>query len=326
MIITRTPLRITLGGGGTDLPSYYEEFGGLVLSAAISRYIYIAINRTFTPGYFLKYSTIEHVDKIEEIEHPLIREALAMHEVETGIELVSVADIPAGTGLGSSGAFTVGLLRAIHAFNRNHVTAGNLASEACIIEIDRLNRSVGKQDQYSAAYGGLTAFDFEPGGSVRVAPVMVSTETLHDLEEHLLLFFTGYSRDADRVLEEQRHRSEGGDGEMIANLHTVKELGLASRVALEAGDTQEFAAIMHEHWQHKKKRSAIMSNDNVNRWYDVAMDNGALGGKLVGAGAGGFLLFYAKDQDALRARMVEEGLAEVRFSFDHDGSTLLARD
>ena len=326
MIITRTPLRITLGGGGTDLPSYYEEFGGMVISAAISRYIYIAINRTFTTGYFLKYSAIEHVDQIDQIEHPLVREALRMHQVETGIELVSVADIPAGTVLGSSGAFTVGLLRAIHAFNRSHVTAGNLASEACRIEIDLLGRPVGKQDQYAAAYGGLTAFEFEKGGAVRVTPLMISTETLHDLEEHLLLFFTGYSRDADRVLEEQRHRSEQRDDEMLDNLHTVKDLGIASREALERGDTEEFAAIMHEHWQHKKKRSANMSNDNVNRWYEVAMANGALGGKLVGAGAGGFLLFYAKDQDALRARMVEEGLTEVRFSFDHDGSTLLARD
>ncbi|MGP8058360.1 MAG: galactokinase [Acidimicrobiales bacterium] len=326
MIITRTPLRITLGGGGTDLPSYYEEFGGFVISAAISRYIYIAINQTFTPGYFLKYSAIEQVQKIDDIEHPLVRESLLLHGVASGIELVSVADIPAGTGLGSSGAFTVGLLRAIHAFNRSHVTAGNLASEACTIEIDRLGRPVGKQDQYIAAYGGLTAFDFEPGGSVRVNPLMVSTETLHDLEEHLMLFFTGYSRDADRVLEEQRHRSEHRDGEMIANLHTVKELGIASREALEAGDTQEFASIMHQHWQHKKKRSAVMSNDNVNRWYDLAMANGALGGKLVGAGAGGFLLFYANDQDALRSCMVDEGLSEVRFSFDHDGSTLLTRD
>jgi len=326
MIITRTPLRITLGGGGTDLPSYYEQFGGMVLSAAISRYIYIAINRTFTPGYFLKYALAEHVDRLEDIEHPIIREALRMYDVESGIELVSVADIPAGTGLGSSGTFTVGLLRSIHAFRRTHVTAGNLASDACRIEVDILGRPVGKQDQYIAAYGGLTAFEFEPGGGVRVNPISISQETLHDLEEHLLLFFTGYSRDADRVLEEQRNRSEKGDAEMISNLHRVKELGLASRKALEAGDTEEFAAIMDEHWQHKKQRSTVMSNDNVNRWYDAAMANGGLGGKLVGAGAGGFLLIYAKDQDAVRAAMVDEGLTEVRFTFDHDGSTLLARD
>ena len=326
MIITRTPLRISLGGGGTDLPSYYASHGGLVISAAISRYVYIAINRTFTPGYFLKYSNIEQTDDIDDIEHPIIREALRMHRVDPGIELVSVADIPAGTGLGSSGTFTVGLLRAIHALRRNHVTAGNLAAEACRIEIDRLGRPVGKQDQYIAAYGGVTAFEFNTDHSVRVAPVMITTETLHDLEEHLLLFFTGYSRDADRVLEEQRTRSEQGDDEMIANLHRVKDLGKASRQALESGDTEEFAAIMHEHWCHKKKRSSSMSNDNVDRWYELAMESGALGGKLVGAGAGGFLLFYAKDQDAVRSAMVDENLTEVRFNFDHDGSTLLARD
>lgn len=326
MIITRTPLRITLGGGGTDLPSYYGRFGGLVVSAAISRYIYISINRTFTPGYFLKYSDIEYPQKIDDIEHPLIREALRMHEIEPGIELVSVADIPAGTGLGSSGTFTVGLLRAIHAFKRNHATAGNLADEACRIEIDTLGRPVGKQDQYIAAYGGLTAFEFQQDHSVRVTPAMVSTDTLHDLDEHLLLFFTGYSRAADRVLEEQRDRSERGDGQMIDNLHRVKELGRASLEALERGDTGAFASLMHEHWLNKKKRSASMSNTNVDHWYDVAMENGALGGKLVGAGAGGFLLFYAKDQDALRTAMAKEELPEVRFNFDLDGSTLLVRD
>jgi len=325
VIISRTPLRITLGGGGTDLPSYYERFGGLVLSAAINKYVYIAVNETFTPGYFIKYSAIESVERREDIEHPIVREALMAHDVASGIEIVSVADIPAGTGLGSSGTFTVGLLRALYAHRRMHVTAGNLAAQACHIEIDRLQRPVGKQDQYIAAYGGLTAFEFAPGGSVRVEPIMVSNDTLHDLEEHMLLFFTGYSRDADKVLSEQRTRSESGDEEMLANLHLVKEIGIASRQALEKGDTLEFARLMDEHWQHKKKRSADMSNGNVDRWYRVAIESGALGGKLVGAGAGGFLLFYAKDQDGVRSAMATEGISEVRFIFDHEGSTLLTR-
>jgi D-glycero-alpha-D-manno-heptose-7-phosphate kinase len=326
MIITRTPLRISLGGGGTDLPSYYRRFGGQVVSAAINRYIFIAINRTFTEDYFLKYSALERVDRIEEIAHPIVREVLSTHHVGPGVELVSVADIPSGTGLGSSGAFTVGLLRAVLAYRREHATAGNLADEACSIEIDRLERPVGKQDQYISAFGGLTCLTFEPDGPVRVSPLMISNETLRDLEEHLLMFFTGYSRDADRVLEEQRTRSEEGDMEMIENLHYVKTLGVDIKEALEKGDLDTFASLMDDHWNHKKKRSASMSNSRIDRWYEVAMANGALGGKLVGAGAGGFLLFYAKDQDNLRAAMEEEGLNEVRFSFDHDGSVVLVRD
>jgi D-glycero-alpha-D-manno-heptose-7-phosphate kinase len=326
MIITRAPLRITLGGGGTDLPSYYETFGGFVLSAAISKYIFIAINRTFTPDYFLKYSALERVERPGQIEHPIVREVLLAHEIGPGVEIVSMADIPSGTGLGSSGAFTVGLLHAVHAFCRSHAGAGDLAEEACAIEIERLSRPVGKQDQYVAAFGGLKCFGFKPGGQVEASPIGVSTETLYDLEDHLLMFFTGYSRDADRVLVEQKQRSEGGDAEMIDNLHVVKELGLRSKAALEQGDTEGFAMIMHEHWEHKKKRSASMSNGHIDRWYQLGRDNGALGGKLVGAGAGGFLLFYSRNHRALRQAMAAEGLAEVRFTFDHDGSTVIARD
>ena len=241
MIITRTPLRITLGGGGTDLPSYYESFGGVVVSAAINKYIFISINSTFTPDYFLKYSNLERVDKATAIEHPIIREALLNHEVEPSVEIVSTADIPSGTGLGSSGAFTVGLLRAIYAVRRDHVSAGDIAEEACRIEIEQLNRPVGKQDQYVAAFGGLKTYSFNPDGTVTVEPLAVSTETYHDLEEHLLMFFTGYSRAADQVLEEQRSKSTAGDSEMIDNLHFVKDLGLRSRDALEAGDVEGFA-------------------------------------------------------------------------------------
>jgi D-glycero-alpha-D-manno-heptose-7-phosphate kinase len=326
MIITRAPLRITLGGGGTDLPSYYEQFGGFVLSAAISKYIFISVNRTFTPDYFLKYSALERVERPDRIEHPIVREVLLAHDIGPSVEIVSMADIPSGTGLGSSGAFTVGLLHAVYAFRRDHVTAGDLADEACAIEIGRLGRAVGKQDQYVAAFGGVKCFDFKPDGQVAVSPLALSTDTLHDLEEHLLMFFTGYSRDADKVLAEQKRRSEGGDPQMIDNLHFVKELGLRSRAALEQGDTEGFAALMHVHWEHKKKRSASMSNASIDRWYHLGRDSGALGGKLVGAGAGGFLLFYVHDQRALRQAMAAERLTEVRFTFDHDGSTVLARE
>jgi D-glycero-alpha-D-manno-heptose-7-phosphate kinase len=325
MLITRTPLRISLGGGGTDLPSYYERFGGFVISAAINKYIFIALNNTFTDDYFLKYSALERVNEVDEIDHPIVREALKEYPIGPGIELVSLADIPSGTGLGSSGSFTVGLLRAIYAHRREHVTAGALAEEACSIEIDRLQRPVGKQDQYIAAFGGLTCFDFEPEGRVRVSPLMISTETLHDLEEHLLMFFTGYSRGADQMLGDQRKRSEQGEDEMLDNLRYIKGIGRQIKLSLEQGDIIRFAELMDEHWQHKKKRSEGMSNDRINEWYDIGMDSGAIGGKLVGAGAGGFLLFYAKDQDSLRMAMSEQGLSEVRFSFDHDGSTVIVR-
>jgi D-glycero-alpha-D-manno-heptose-7-phosphate kinase len=326
MIITRTPLRISLGGGGTDLPSYYQNFGGMVVSAAITKYIYIAINETFTDDYFLKYSALERVATVDEIDHPIVREALWSHPIGPSIELVSLADIPSGTGLGSSGTFTVGLLRAIYAYRREHVTAAALAEEACSIEIERLHRPVGKQDQYIAAFGGLTCFRFEQDGRVRVSPLMVSNDTLHDLEEHLVMFFTGYSRGAETVLEDQRKRSENGEQGMLENLRFIKEIGISIKSALESGDTIGYAELMDLHWQHKKERTASMSNEAINRWYDVGMASGAIGGKLVGAGAGGFLLFYAKDQDSVRSAMTREGLREVRFSFDHDGSAVIVRD
>ncbi|HEX4579452.1 MAG TPA: galactokinase [Candidatus Dormibacteraeota bacterium] len=325
MLITRTPLRISLGGGGTDLPSYYLEHGGVVVSAAIDKYIFIAINRTFTNDYFIKYSELERTASVAEIRHPLVREALQLHEVGPGLELVSLADIPAGTGLGSSGAFTVGLLRALYAFKREHVSANTLAEQACHIEIDRLGRSGGKQDQYIAAFGGVTCFEFCRDGRVQVSPLLISQDTLHDLEEHLLLFFTGYARDADVMLADQRKRTEAGDTTMIDNLAGIADIGRRIKAALELGDTRGFAALMHEHWQLKRDRTAGMTSSDTDRWYDLAMANGALGGKLVGAGAGGFLMFYAPEPARLRAALARERLAEVRFHFDFDGSTMVAR-
>jgi len=326
LLITRTPLRISLGGGGTDLPSYYRRFGGMVVSAAINKYVYIGINRTFTDDYFLKYSELERVRTVPEIRHAIMREALTIHPVGPSVEIVSLADIPSGTGLGSSGTFTVGLLRALYAFQRRHVVAGALAEEACGIEIDRLGRAVGKQDQYVAAFGGLTCCEFCADDTVNVAALRISNETLHDLEERLLLFFTGYARSADAILEDQKTRSEAGDQAIFDNLHAIAAIGRRVRSALEAGDTDGFGRLMHEHWEHKRVRSESMSSRQVDGWYDVGMANGALGGKLVGAGAGGFLMFYAADPAALRQAMAREGLAELRFAFDLDGSTVVVRD
>lgn len=326
MLITRTPLRISLGGGGTDLASYYEERGGFVLSAAIDKYVFIGMNRTFGDDYQIKYSAMEQVGTIEAIEHPLVRECLSTNGVAPGVEIVSMADIPAGTGLGSSGTFTVGLLQAIHAFHREHATAAALAEEACHVEIDLLGNSVGKQDQYIAAFGGITCFDFHPDGSVDATPLAISKDAVYELEDRLLMFFTGYSRQAAEVLGDQKRRSEARDPEMLDNLDAVKALGLEVKLALEQDDTRRFGELMHEHWLTKRRRSQGMSNGEIDRWYEVALANGALGGKLVGAGGGGFLLFYAEDRRALRAAMAGEGLAEVRFRFEHEGSKLIVND
>ncbi len=326
MLITRTPLRISLGGGGTDLPSYYRRCGGHVVSAAITKYVYIGINHTFTDDYFLKYSELERVREVDHISHPIIREALRLHAIGPSLEIVSLADIPSGTGLGSSGTFTVGLLKAIYALNREHVLSSALAEEACHLEMDILGRPVGKQDQYIAAVGGLTCFEFAMDGSVEVSPLRISNPTLHDLEERLLLFFTGYARDASSVLGDQNQRTEGGDESMLENLQRVSEIGRGIRDRLEDGDTHGFAELMHQHWQHKRVRTPGMSSSAIDEHYQLAMANGALGGKLVGAGAGGFLMFYAADPVALRAAMKGAGLTEMRFGFDFDGSSVIVRD
>lgn len=322
MLIARAPLRITLGGGGTDLPTYYRRFGSVVLAAAINRYVYVAISRTLTGDYVLRHAELERVHEIAEIRHPIIREALSIHPIGPSVEIVSLADVPSGTGLGSSGTFTVALLRALHRFRGERVSRPALAEAACQIEIDRLNRPVGKQDAYIAAFGGLTCFEFQPDGKVCVASLAVSDRTTRDLEEHLVLFFTGRVRDASLALAHQRASSEIGEATMMRNLHEVARLALAARHALEVGDTQKFAAVLHEQWLLKCARGAAVSTAEIDGWYKMALAHGAVGGKLVGAGGGGFLMFYADDPDALRAAMTAEGLVELPFAFDREGVTV----
>jgi D-glycero-alpha-D-manno-heptose-7-phosphate kinase len=324
MIIVRSPLRISLGGGGTDLPSYYRKHGGFLIAAAIDKYIYITVHRRFVDGFFLKYSQLEDVPRIEEIKHPIIREALKLAGVEErNLEIASMADIPAGTGLGSSGSFTTALLKALHALRKNLVHPSELAEQACHIELEKLGEPVGKQDQYIAAYGGITCFHFLPDDRVQAAPLKISEEALLELEDNLLLFFTGYSRSSSTILQEQDDKSKRSDSAMLENLHFVKELGQQSQVALEKADLHEFARLMDVHWQRKKQRSAAMSNQRINEWYDLAMANGALGGKLIGAGGGGFLMLYAEDKARLRHAMHEQGLMEVRFRFEPEGTKTL---
>ena len=326
MVIARSPLRITLGGGGSDLPSYYREHGGLVISAAIDKYVFVTVTRPFVTGIFLKYSKLEQVGRCADVQHPIIRETLQMLDFETPqIEITTLADIPAGTGLGSSGSFTTALLKALHTHRRQHLQADELAKMACEIEIERLKEPVGKQDQYIAAFGGLTCFRFLPDEQVQVAPLRIGVETLHDLEDNLLLFFTGFARSASAVLRDQVTRTETSDKTMVQNLHCVRELGLMSKKTLEAGKTADFGELLHEQWENKKRRSAGMSNSQINEWYELGRQNGAVGGKLVGAGGGGFLLFYAEDRNRLRSAMNKAGLEEVRFHFDFEGTkTLLA--
>ena len=325
MIITRSPLRISLGGGGTDLPSYYRKHGGFVLSAAINRYVYITINEAFRPRIILKYSRLEDVERWEDIQHPIIREALRLTGV-TGpyLEIVSLSDIPAGTGLGSSGSFTTALLRALHTMNRNFVPPQELAEQACHIEIDLLKEPVGKQDQYIAAFGGITCFEFLPDDRVIAEPLKIASETLANLEDNLLLFFTGASRSAAEVLRDQDTRTRDNASEMLENLHHTKHLGHESRDALLAGDLRKFADLMHAHWEHKKKRSPGISSNLIDEMYELARVNGALGGKLIGAGGGGFLMLYTEDKTRLRAAMRSAGLREVRLQFDFSGTSVLA--
>jgi D-glycero-alpha-D-manno-heptose-7-phosphate kinase len=324
MIIARSPLRITLGGGGTDFPSYYRDHEGFLIAAAIDKYVYVTVMRPFVPGIYLKYSQLEHVDQTQDVHHPIIREAIRMLDFKTPqIEITTLADIPAGTGLGSSGSFTTALLKSLHAHRRRLLHPEDLASLACQIEIDLLGEPIGKQDQYIAAYGGLTCFTFNKNNSVVAKPLAVSMDTLFDLEDNLLLFFTGFSRSAGSILKDQETRTQANDEEMLRNLHYVKELGYRSKRALEDGNPIRFGELMHEHWEHKKRRSGGMSNPQIDEWYDLGRKNGAVGGKLVGAGGGGFLMFYTKDRNMLRHAMARAGLEEVRFRFDFEGTKIV---
>jgi D-glycero-alpha-D-manno-heptose-7-phosphate kinase len=324
MIITRSPLRVSLGGGGTDLPSYYQEHEGFLIAGAIDRYVYVTVMRPFTEGIFLKYSQLEQVKKITEVEHPIIRECLRLLNFKTPqIEITTLADIPSGTGLGSSGSFTTALIKALYTHRKKHLHQEELAEIACDIELNKLNEPIGKQDQYIAALGGITCFTFQKDGRVVAAPLDLDLSTIHDLEDNLLLFFTGYSRSASGILKDQNDRSQKKDREMIENLQYVKDLGYRSKKYLESGDINAFGGLMDEHWEHKKKRTSGMTNAQIDRWYQIAKDNGAIGGKLVGAGGGGFLMFMAKDRSLLRKAMADAGLEEVRFKFDFEGTKVV---
>jgi D-glycero-alpha-D-manno-heptose-7-phosphate kinase len=324
MIISKAPLRITLGGGGTDLQSYYRKHGGFWIAAAIDKYIYISLHDVFQDQIILKYSELERVRTVDEIRHALLRESLRTMGVRERIEISSFADLPEGTGLGSSGSFTVALLKGLHSYTRRHVTNRELAEEACRLEIDQLKRPVGKQDQYIAAFGGINCFSIASGtDEVEVVPLRIPRSALYQLEEECAFFFTGYARQASSILAEQDEKSKKDDQAMIDNLHQVKEIGLRSREALEKGDLSAFAGLLNEQWDAKLARSKSMVNSDIARWFRFARQSGAAGGKLIGAGGGGFLMFLAQDKARLRVAMAAQGLQEGRRRFDFEGAQTL---
>jgi D-glycero-alpha-D-manno-heptose-7-phosphate kinase len=332
MIIAKAPLRISIGGGGTDLPSYYENFGSEFISAAINKYVYIAVHKIFIPDIIVKYSQFERVDKVDDVKHPIIRECLREAGVGEAVEISSFADIPSGTGLGSSSTFTVALLKALFTFTNRIHSNHEIAEIACDIEINRLGAPIGKQDQFISAFGGITRFEIDKTGLVKAIPVRMTPAAKTDLEEHLLLFFTGYTRSANEILEEQDQATKKAVGQspaskdMLDNLHFVRELGVQIGRSIQAGDLNEFARLMDVHWEYKKKRSKNMSNGKIDEWYELSKKNGALGGKLIGAGGGGFLMFLADDKRRLRKAMREAGLEDVPFKFDELGAQVVLRD
>ncbi len=325
MIISRTPVRISLGGGGTDLPSYYRQFGGFLVAAAIDKYVHICCTRRFLEEIRLSYSKTEIVDDAASIEHPIFKEALAMTGVSRHVELVSIADVPASCGLGTSSAFTVSLLHALHAYKRESISAYDLASEACDLEMERLGQPIGKQDQFIASFGGITAFTFKKDDTVVVERLEMSEGDIEELNTNVLMFYTGVQRNASDILKKQDASTKQGAPGIVDRLHRIKEIGLESRKVLESGDLDRFGELLHEHWTTKKGLGSGISLGPVDEAYEEARRLGALGGKLIGAGGGGFLMMYCpgKRREVINA-LKSKGLAYTRYRFDFVGSTIVA--
>lgn len=320
VIFARAPLRISLGGGGTDLPSYYRDHEGFVIAGAIDKYVYMLVHTVFQKRYRMKYSQIEEVESVSEIRHPILREALLHHWRGNPLEIASLADVPSGTGMGSSGTFAVCLLKALAHARSTSITQGCLAEMACHIEIDVLREPVGKQDQYVAAHGGICAYTFCRDDSVKVEPIELDRSTLRRMRDQLLLFYTGETRSASSILADQDEKSKRNDGDMLANLHRTKSMGYEGRDLLLSGDLESYAKLMHEHWVHKRSRSAGIANQRIDRLYDVAQESGVIGGKLVGAGGGGFLLVFSSSPEETRQALSEQGVDELPFNFEFGGA------
>ena len=330
MIITRTPFRITLGGGGTDLPSYYTQFGGFVFSVTLDKYMYINLNTPIVDDLIrIKYSKYEEVANVDEVQHELAREALKLMQIRNSVEIQSMADIPAGTGLGSSGCYLVGLLNALHCYKNVSISQQDLAEEACFIEMNMLKHPVGKQDQYTAAFGGFTVLNIGKTGSVKVDRPKISEDVIDELENSLLIYYTHTSRSASEILKEQSKAA--GDAKLdthkqvLDSLHQIKEIGYKTYDAITSGNLDEFGKLMDVHWRAKKQLSKKVSNTNIDDLYELGIKSGALGGKILGAGGGGFLLFYCPKQyqSKLTSEMSSHGMRRMRFRFDFDGSKVM---
>ena len=325
MIITRTPFRFTLGGGGTDLPAYYSKYGGFIFAAGINKYMFINLNRPIVDDFVrVKYTKSEMVRHRDELQHDIAKEAMRVMGIENALEIISMADVPAGTGLGSSSCYAVGLLNGLHAMKRNYIALQDLAEEACDLEINRLGKPIGKQDQYMAAFGGLTVLDIEKDGTVHVRRANVSDATIDDFNRNLLMFYTGTSRRADGILSEQSKGAKDEKKDVVESMHYIKEIGYKILESVENGNITDVGLMFDQHWEYKKKISTKMSNLNFDKIYEIAKKNGALGGKISGAGGGGFFLFYVEEkQGRFREEMKKIGLREMRYRFDFEGSKVL---
>lgn len=327
MIISRAPVRITLGGGGTDLPSYYSKYGGFLIAGGINKYVLVSANRQFFNTYRLKHKGLEEVKKIEDIKHNLFREAIKLLKIKPGIELTSLSDVPSKSGLGSSGVFLVALLNTLHVYKGEYKSKIDLAEEACKIEMDILNEHIGKQDQYMGVFGNITALTFNKNGKVKVEPLRLNEYTYDELENNLILFYTGVKRPASKILKTQDNKTKEKDENTVHILHEIKKIGLETRKALEKGKTDKLGEYLDMHWKKKKELSEAISNSVINKWYDKAIENGALGGKITGAGGGGFLLFYHNGTNKQKIRFInsleKEGLKRMSYRFDREGTKVL---
>lgn len=326
MIFVRAPFRIPLGGGGTDLPSYYSKFGGQLISAAINKYMYVTVNRPIVDKLIrVKYTKTEIVENVKQVDHELVKEALKITNIKDSIEINSIADVPAGTGMGSSGSYLVALLKALHTINREDISTKQIAEEACRIEIEKLKRPVGKQDQYMAAFGGVTKLLISKTGRVNVKRIGLSSDFLRDMENNLLVFYTGIRREGKQILKNQSKATSNNNRRVVENLHIIKAIGLKIEKALIEGEIETFGKLMHEHWMSKKQLSSAVSTSRIDKLYNLGIENGALGGKIMGAGGGGFLMFCCPgDKKSLRNEMRRQGLSELIFNFDMEGVKVVA--
>jgi D-glycero-alpha-D-manno-heptose-7-phosphate kinase len=326
MILARAPFRISIGGGGTDLPSYYSRFGGFVLGAAINQYVYVYVNRSSIDDYIrVKYSRAEEVHNVAEIQHDLIRPVLEMLELGTGLEIVSMADLPAGTGLGSSSTYLVATLVALLQYKREHAGTQDLAEMACNVEMNMARHPVGKQDHYMAAFGGFTCIDIDTEGRVNATQLHLSKSVMEEFRSSVLLFYTGLTRSSHTILQAQNKDTQREDPAVVNSLHKTKELGYRVKDAIEHGDIETFGLLLDEHWQNKKARSSAVSTPEIDEYYRIAKESGALGGKIMGAGGGGFLMLYCPNgrKECLRANLHRAGLRELSYDFDMQGAKVL---